>query len=535
MHVQTDAIHGHLLKEWMTEEGWRTAEPGRVIRGTVVMVPRNWERARAEVEQPRWPGASVRTVEELDRLYQPDPAAVVRVASYLEENGLRVSPPQAKGLYIDFSGTLDAVSRAFRCTFAARQVDGRDVYLNREEPQLPTWALPHVLAIVGLENRSQARPAHRYPSPDAQPANGGQGFFPQDLKTAYGFPPNLTGSGQTIGVLEFSNGYNPQDLEAFWASHGIPAPQVTFVSVDGTANDGGTNSVDMECTLDLEWAGAMAPGANLVVYEASAGTSDTAFAQSLLKALETATRDQVNKPTVLSISYGDAETHFPTAALKAWDLAAERAGARGITVLVASGDMGAYGVRGIAMPVPHCDAPACLPHMTAVGGTTLTLDSAGQRALETGWSDTNNNGASGGGVSQIFPLPSWQDNAGVPASPAGSGGRGVPDVALVADPDTGYNVFFQGASTVIGGTSAATPTWAGLIALINEERAGSQKGPLGFINPRLYPLGGSASFYDITVGNNSVDGVAGYSCQPGWDAVTGWGSANGGPLAKALA
>jgi kumamolisin len=436
---------------------------------------------------------------------------------------------------VDFEGTLADVSRAFRCTFAERLVDGRAVYLNREEPQVPLWAVGHVLAVVGLENRSQARPAHRYPSPVATPANDGQGFFPDDLKAAYAYPAQWTGAGETIGVLEFSNGFNPADLEAFWQRHGIPARPVAFVSVDGTPNDGGSQSVDMECTLDLEWAGAMAPGAALVVYEANAGSDDVAFARSMLKALEAAVGDRVHEPTVLSISYGDAETHFPPKALAAWDLAVQRAAARGITVLVASGDMGAYGVRGLAWPFPHCDAPASLPHVLAVGGTTLTLDAQKRRQTEVGWSDTNNNGASGGGVSLLFDPPPWQQGMGVPLNPAGAAGRGVPDVALVADPDTGYNVVFQGESMVIGGTSAAAPTWAALLACINQARAAAGQGPLGLVSPKLYHIGPVAPvFHDITEGNNSVDGIPGYACGPGWDAVTGLGSVDGTALLEAL-
>jgi kumamolisin len=530
--MQTEVVRGHCLTDWLAEEGWKTARPERVIHGVVVFRPARWEEARQAAEAP---GQPRRGRDETDLLYAPDPQVVVRLAAYLEASGLTVSPPAARGLYLDFVGTVDAVGRAFRCTFAEKPLEGRVAYLNRDEPQVPPWAVPHVLAILGLENRSRLHPLHRYPSGAASPANAGQGYFPRDLRSAYRYPADLDGSGQTIGVLEFSNGYNPADLTAFWTTHGITPPSVVFVSVDGTPNDGGTASVDMECTLDVEWAGAMAPGALIVVYEAGAGGNDVAFAVSMQKALEAVVADEVHRPSVVSISYGDAETHFPASALKAWDLAMERAAARGITVCVASGDEGAYGVQGEGRPIRHCDAPASLPHALGVGGTTLTLTPALTRATEVAWTDTNNNGASGGGVSVVFPLPPWQDGAGVPPSPAGLPGRGVPDVALNADPDTGYNVVFQGQSTVVGGTSAAAPMWAALLAAANQARASRGLGPLGFVTPLLYRHGTGPAFHDIVSGNNTFEGVTGYSAGPGWDPVTGWGSVDGTALVELLA
>lgn len=528
--MQTEVIRGHLMPQWLSEDGWTTAAPDRVIEGSIVFRPIRHTEILEAIHQG---GSPPRTLTDVNRWFAPDPVVVMRMTGYLEDSGLFVSAPTAEGLYLDFSGTVAAVTKAFRCTFAERLVDGRQVYLNREEPQVPLWAVSDVVAIVGLENRSQAQPAHRYPTKAAHPANNGLGFFPQDLKSAYNFP-GLTGQGETIGLLEFSNGYNALDLDLFWQQHGIRPAQVTFVSVDGTPNDQGGNAIDMECTLDLEWAGAMAPDAHLVVYEASAGSNNVAFAQSMLKALEAAIADEAHAPKVLSISYGDAEDRFPPKVLHAWDLAVQRALARGIVVLAASGDMGSYGLRGFGLPYPHVDAPASLPHIVAVGGTTLQLNAEQQRVREVGWSDTNGNGASGGGVSLVFSGPPWQQNAHVPLNPEGLPGRGVPDVALVADPDTGYNVVFQGQSTVIGGTSASTPTWAGLLALINQSRRVSGKAPLGFVSPALYRLGRSEVFHDITQGNNSVDGIAGYACGPGWDAVTGWGSVDGSALSEHL-
>lgn len=520
--MRTEVVRGHLLSQWLTEDGWRTAAPERVIRATVVFRPEREAEIQARLQDPA--AEPVASAADLHRLFRPDPAVVVRLASYLEDHGLEVAPPRAEGLYLDFAGPVARVTAALRCTFAERQVEGRHVYLNREEPQVPVWALDAVGAIVGLENRAGARPAHRYPRPEADLPNGGRGYFPRDLRTAYRFPAHLDGAGQTIALLEFGSGFSAQDIEAFWRAHGVPVRPVAFVSVDGTPNSGGGQAVDVECTLDVEWAGALAPAANLVVYEANPGADDASWARAMLLALEAVATDEVHRPAVVSISYGDAESRIPRRALWAWDLAAQRAAARGISVLAASGDMGAYGVRGIAWPYPHVDAPASLPHVWAVGGTTLRLAPDGSRLSETGWSDTNDNGASGGGVSLVFPPPAWQAPARVPPNPEGRAGRGVPDGALVADPDTGVAIVFGGEPGVIGGTSASTPMWAALVALANQARAARGVGPLGLLGPRLYPLGGSPVFHDILEGTNRIDGIPGYDCGPGWDAVTGWGS-----------
>jgi kumamolisin len=529
MVVRTLPVPGHVLREWQQEEGWRSARPGRVVRGRVVFRPAGHEAIAAQLDAGSL--APVRSVADLNRLFAPDPAVVVRMASYLEERGLTVAPPQAGGLYLDFSGSVDRVSTAFRCTLAERIVDGRQVLLNREDPQVPEWAVGSVQAVLGIETRSAAHPLHRYPSPTATPANGGQGFFPKDLLTAYAFPAGWSGSGETVAVLEFSNGFRAEDLEQFWTLHGVPVRPVAFVSVDGTPNDGGVASVDMECTLDLEWAGAMAPGAALVVYEATSGSDDAGFSLSMLKALEAVATDDVHRPTVVSISYGAAEEGFPQSALAAWDLAVMRCLARGITVLAASGDSGAYGMRGPGPLAPHVDAPAACPHILAVGGTTLITSPTGERLRETGWTDTNGNGASGGGVSQVFGEPAWQAAAHVPDNPRGHRGRGVPDVSLNANPDTGYSVVFQGSPTVVGGTSAAAPVWAALIAGLNQRRVARGEARLGFVTARLYAVGTTSAFHDITEGNNSMPGVEGYQCGPGWDAVTGWGTPNGTVLA----
>lgn len=195
----------------------------------------------------------------------------------------------------------------------------------------------------------------------------------------------------------------------------------------------------------------------------------------------------------------------------------------GVTILAAAGDDGAS--DGSTNGAPTVDFPAASPYVLACGGTKLTLSGAAIGS-ETVWNDLSaNEGATGGGVSQVFALPSYQQSAKVPKAPNGFVGRGVPDVAGDADPVTGYSLFVDGRQAVIGGTSAVAPLWAALLARINQALGGN----VGFVNPLLYAAKVEPSFRDITSGNNGD-----YSAGPGWDACTGLGSPNGAALLTAL-
>ncbi|PSR23032.1 MAG: peptidase [Sulfobacillus acidophilus] len=470
------------------------------------------------------------TVAELHAAHGVPVDVRTKIVEWLVHRGLVVTGESPLVIWLE--GTFEAVSQTFGLAFEYRQEGKVRQFRPSREPTVPDWAVPWITGVVGLQNVARLTPHLRQPQRTEELANGGQGFFPQDIRQAYQFPPQWDGSGETLGLLEFSNGYNQNDVMAFWESVHIVPPALAFVSVDGTANDGGVNPQDLEATLDVEWAGALAPGAQLVVYEANSGTSDCGFGLSVLRALDYAVHDMTYRPTVLSISYGDAESRFPAAEMHAWDAVMTEAGLLGVTICVASGDEGAYGLNGPGWPICHVDAPANCSHAVAVGGTHLLLAPTGDIALETGWTDTNNNGASGGGISQMFAIPPYQSALDLPVKPYDKLGRGVPDVAANADPDTGYAVYFQGAATVVGGTSAASPLWAALFTRLNQARAHQQLGPVGYVNPILYNLGLTSAFRDITVGNNNYGWVVGYECGPGWDAVTGWGSPHGAVLVE---
>jgi kumamolisin len=337
----------------------------------------------------------------------------------------------------------------------------------------------------------------------------------------YNYPMTNGGAGQTIGIIELGGGYSSSDLDTYFTGLGLQTPSVTAVSVDGAQNQpvGDPNSADGEVLLDIEVVGSIVPQANMVVYFAP--NTDQGF----LDAITTAIHDTVHAPTVVSISWGGAESTWTSQSLTAYDQAFQDAGMLGVSVCVASGDDGSE--DNVTDGLAHVDFPASSPNVLACGGTTIQ-SSNGQITSEVVWNAGPGNGASGGGVSEVFPLPSYQSNAGVPVSvnPSQFQGRGVPDVAGDADPASGYQIYVDGTSGVFGGTSAVAPLWAALIALLNAQSGN----PLGFLNPALYAdVPGTSAVNDIVSGGNGA-----YQAGPGWDPCTGLGSPNGGQLLTVL-
>lgn len=494
----------------------------KALEAELVLKPKDPERA---IEQVIAHGPY--SVAEFHRRHGPPPEVTADFIRYLSRRGLEV---RQEGLSLLLRGSLRQYAETFNVSFFVQDNKKARRYVLARDPEFPESLHPWVAGVVGLENLSRARPFLRTPGQKDQAPNQGQGYWPADILNAYRFPPNLDGSGVTVGILEFSNGYNPEDLAAFWAMADVTDPKLTFVSVDGTPNDNGQNPWDAEATLDVEWVGALAPGAQIIVFEAAAGFTDAAFGLSLLKALRAALHASQNRPQILSISYGDGETRFPKATMEAWSALFFEGAMTGVTTLVASGDSGAYGLQEIGRPVPHVDAPANCPWVVAVGGTHLDLGAGDTRAQETGWTDTNNNGASGGGISQVFMVPPYQSGLHLPLKPGMRAGRGVPDVAANADPDSGYAIVFQGQIGPVGGTSVAAPVWAALLARITQGRFLRGLPALGYLHPSLYTASAEKALHDILVGNNNYFGVEGYQCGPGWDAVTGWGTPDGQAL-----
>jgi kumamolisin len=473
-----------------------------------------------------------------------DPVAVKLVRAFAKEYGLTVAPdtPGPERRTIKLIGTIANMQKAFGVTLVHKAHEGASYRVREGSITLPAELVGPVQAVLGLDNRPQAQPHFRvygeagnlsaraaqgsgFASPHAgnaiQPhaAAANISFTPPQIAALYQFPPNASATGQTIGIIELGGGYKTADLTTYFKSLGQKTPSVTAVSVDGGKNSPtNANSADGEVMLDIEVAAAVAPGANIVVYFAP--NTDQGF----IDAIATAIHDTKNKPSVISISWGAAESNWTGQSMTALDAACQSAAALGITITVAAGDNGS--TDGVTGGQNHVDFPASSPHVLACGGTKLA-GSGSSITSEVVWNElTNNEGATGGGVSNVFPLPPWQANAGVPKPTNSTGGRGVPDVAGDADPATGYAIRVDGKNMVIGGTSAVAPLWAGLIAVANAQNGKSA----GFIQPAIYAAKGKAAFNDITSGTNYTGTPVGFKAGPGWDACTGLGTPVGTKL-----
>lgn len=490
-------------------------DPNQPIEITVVLRGRDY---------PREPGR-VRCIrrEEFPDLYGPAPNHLAELRRFAAEHNLAVGSHTHGSRNIKLSGTMANMEAAFGAQLTRYKVEGRNFqYRGREgELQIPEEIESFVIAVLGLDDRPQAKSHHRVRKATphaAAPAS----YNPPQVAKLYDFPPG-DGSGQTIGIIELGGGFSSADLQTYFSGLGVKAPNVTAVSIDnGTNVPGQDPDSDGEVMLDIEVAGSVAPGANIVVYFAP--NTDQGFIDAVTQAVH----DTTNKPSVISISWGGPEDTWTAQSRDALNTAIQDAATVGVTVTVAAGDDGATdgvasGTQGVTGTY-HVDFPGSSPWSLCCGGTKLTASGSSIQS-EVVWNElSKNEGATGGGVSRSFALPDYQAKAKVPKNPdTGFVGRGVPDVAGDADPETGYNTLVDGQKQVIGGTSAVAPLMAGLVAILNQQL----ETQLGFLNPDLYQA--ASSFRDITSGNNGH-----FDAGPGWDACSGLGSPMGTALLTAL-
>ncbi len=450
-----------------------------------------------------------------------NPNDIALVERFAHEYQLTVVEANAQKRRVILTGTAGAMTKAFGANLVCYKVVGTTHSFRGRTGSLsvPQELQSVVIAVLGLDTRPIAKPHFRRKKkkPAAQPTT----FTPPQVAALYNFPTAVTGQGQTVAIIELGGGYSTSDLQTYFSGLGITEPSVTAVSVDGGQNTPGSDA-DGEVMLDIEVVGSIASGANIAVYFAP--NTDQGF----IDAITDAVHDTTRKPSIVSISWGGPEETWTAQSQTAMNSALQDAASLGVTVTVASGDNGS--TDGDTDGQLHVDFPASSPYVLACGGTTLT-GSGSNISSETVWNETTNQeGATGGGVSNVFALPSYQNSAGVPKQPETNFvGRGVPDVSGDADPSTGYQVRVDGQNEVVGGTSAVAPLWAALTALMNEQLGSSA----GFLNTKLYPLGESV-FHDITSGNNDDSNLGYYSAGPGWDPCTGLGSPNGALLLQAL-
>jgi kumamolisin len=454
-----------------------------------------------------------------------DPQDIAKLAHFAAANHLVVVESNAARRSVVLSGTSASLGAAFGVTLQQFEHDAGTYRGRTGSISVPADLAEVVEGVFGLDDRPQAKAHFQFQQPqgEAGARAAGASFTPVQLATLYQFPGGLDGSGQCIGIIELGGGFKPADIKAYFKGLGLATPSVKAVGVDGGRNHPtNANSADGEVMLDIEVAAAVAPKAAIVVYFAP--NTNKGF----LDAITTAIHDNLNKPSVISISWGSAESSWTGQAMTQFDQAFQAAAAMGVTVCCAAGDSGSS--DGVADGKPHVDFPASSPFALGCGGTRLTATGSTISA-EVVWNADPTRSATGGGVSGFFALPAFQGKARVPplagsAGQTGHKGRGVPDVAGDADPASGYQVRVDGKSFVIGGTSAVAPLWAGLIALMNQKLAH----PVGYLNPLIYgSLAGHGLFNDIHSGNNGS-----YAAGTGWDACTGWGSPIGTKLLQAL-
>jgi len=452
--------------------------------------------------------------------YGASAADLAAVRAFADSHSLAVLEEHAARRSLRLAGSVAQFSEAFDVQLHRMSYPGGTYRGRVGAVKVPGELEGIIEAVLGLDDRPQATTHFRLRTggkEKRQPhAPAPLSYQPAQVAALYAFPSG-TGQGQCVGLIELGGGFVPADLHSYFAGLNIAAPKVTAVSVDQALNSptGNANGPDGEVMLDIEMVGSIAPSCSIAVYFAP--NTDAGF----LDAVTTAIHDTANKPDVISISWGGAESTWTAQAMSAMDEAFQAAALLGITVCIACGDNGSS--DGVASG-EHVDFPASSPHALACGGTSLRGTQAGIDS-EVVWNDGASGGASGGGISSFFATPSWQAQLSADARGKSSplAMRGVPDVAGDADPDTGYDVRIDGEDTVIGGTSAVAPLWAALIARINQASGKNA----GLVNPQLYA--NPQALRDITSGNNGD-----FEATIGWDACTGLGSPNGTLLASLL-
>jgi kumamolisin len=438
------------------------------------------------------------------------------VEEFASDHGLTVVSTEPARRLIKLSGTTAQFQSAFQTTLAHYQ-DGKLTFRGRSGSlKLPAELHAVVESVMGLDNRPQARP-RLVILPAAEVA---ESYRPDNVASLYAFPTSVTGKGQCIALIELGGGYTPADTASAFETMGLTPPAVVTVSVDGGKNTPSPDDgADGEVALDIQVAGGAAPGARIAVYFAP--NTDAGF----VDAITSAVHDTTNRPSVISISWGAPESGWTQQAIQSMNSALQDAATAGVSVFVASGDN--LATDGVLDGKAHVDFPASSPWAIGCGGTSIAV-SGSSITSESVWNDGDSGG--GGGISDLFPVPSFQQKTNLPPSVNdGQTRRGVPDVAGDAAPGTGYRVVVNGQTEVVGGTSAVAPLWAGLTALINE----GASAPVGFFLPFLYT--NPTLLRQVTDGDNNPQGSdVGYSAGPGWNACTGLGVPNGESLLAAL-
>ena len=485
-------------------------------------------------------------------------ADVAALKAHLEANGLEVEDVPGGRTALVFSGRTADVERAFSTELHEVFVDGAVRVANVLPARLPLGLARRTAGLLSLNSFPRRRPLARR-SPAYTEGPGGHSLAPADFATLYGIDAltaaGINGAGRTIAIIAQTN-VTLADTRFFRQYFGLAAkdPQVVL-----NGDDPGVTGDEIEADLDIQWAGAVAPGAQVLLVV----SKETAVSYGVdLSALYAVSH---NLADVLNLSYGACEHDFGDSDTTFYTNIWAQAAAQGMTALVASGDSGAAGCEGQTEStgsVASVNGLGSSPYATCVGGTRFldtnpsaywngVNDPATKKSVkgpipEGVWNESGGSSglaASGGGLSVLFARPPWQAVAGIPPG----AGRAVPDISVAGAGHTPYFIVMGGSGTSAGltrvyGTSASAPAVAGIVALLSQ-RAGTR---LGNLNPLLYALGqtqygtsgaaatGAGPFRDVTSGTNTVPGVTGYDAGEGYDAATGLGSPDVTALANVL-
>lgn len=492
------------------------------------------------------------TPEQFGKRFGPSEADLALVTGWLKSEGFRVDEVAKGRMWINVSGTVAQVEQAFHTSIHDFYVGGKMRHANTQNPAIPRALAGVVAGVVSLNNfpiqpmNSGFRPLGSLCPTGPRPAytQGSDHLLaPADFATIYDVNPlytaGITGAGVTIAIVGRTD-IALSDINGFRSTFGLPANPPT-ITVNGP--DPGTTSDEVEADLDVEWSGAVAPYATIAYVESASTNSTDGIDLSAQYIVDN------DLAPVMSTSYGQCEDYIGTAGNAFYNSLYQQAAAQGITAFVSAGDKGAAGCMNGSSDSLGVNGIGSTPYTVCVGGSEFmdtanpsqywsstndpsTYGSALSYIPEEAWNESalvsggSGDWATGGGVSIVYSKPSWQVAPGVPSD----GMRDVPDVALSAAGHDGYLIGTQGQIASVGGTSASSPSFAGLMALI-VQKMGNQ--PQGNANVRLYQLGnaqygsgGPAVFHDVTTGNNTVPSAAGFSCGVGYDPCTGLGTAD---------
>jgi kumamolisin len=497
-------------------------------------------RRKAKLPELNGRPAKVLTRAELANSYGASKDDIDKTVATFGALGLKCVASDAATRTVRLSGTVAAFEKAFAVKLFNYSHPGGHYRGRVGSVHTPEALKDIVVGVFGLDNRQVAHRRRHVARDTAQakhPASIPSAWYTSgELASHYQFPPG-DGSGETIGLLEFGGGYFESDLKHFCALAKVSMPTVKAISTDGTSTSA-KDGAEGEVMLDIEVVAGVCPKATIAVYFAQFTE------QGWITALDAAIQDKEHDPGVLSASWGYAEDAdiWTKQAMDQLNETLQEAAHLGITVCIAAGDDGSSDA--IMDGSAHVDFPGSSPFVLSVGGTTVPTK--GGPLPDIVWKEgdglrADNGGSTGGGVSAVFPRPTWQAEVNIVSVNAGAiAGRCVPDLAANADWDASpYLLFVDGQAQPNGGTSAATPLMASLIALINAKRGSGKR--VGYLTPVLYQSAGkggqtigSIACADVLTGDNTTAKTGGYTAGRGYDAASGWGTPFGVKLLAAI-